>query len=388
MLDALARRLALPVNTKAEVVRPSQQDGRCPSVSIVIPCFNYGHYLTQCTNSVLNQHGVRVDVLIIDDASSDGSDQIVRQFGTQDSRIRTICHAENQGLIATLNEALTQVTGDYSLILSADDLLTPGSLARATSLMEAYPSVGLTYGHAIEFTDDDLPAVRTVAKSWVIWPGYDWLMRACKTGENSVGSPGILIRTSILRSIDAYQTTTLLHAADFELWMQIAAVSDIGFIAGADQAFYRVHKSNMHYSFSVLYDFADRLRAFDAALSKRSKRVTDPDSMRDTAHRNIARMTLNQAIRDTAYRAIARSKFSRVIEAFEGAPVSDETVNEFAEFALKAWPDAARLREWRILNKLTGPDKPAGLTPLLMARMAIRKLRTRFRLWRRRRVGA
>ena len=75
------------------------------------------------------------------------------------------------------------------MLLSADDLLTPGCLARATSLMEEYPSVGLTYGFSVEFADGDLPAARTTAKSWIIWQGHDWLTQRCKTGENALHLP-------------------------------------------------------------------------------------------------------------------------------------------------------------------------------------------------------
>src|SRR5260370_35742498 len=180
MLDTLVRRFLLPANAKAEIVRPCQQDGHCPTVSVIIPCYNYGRYLKECLNSVLEQQGVCLDVIIIDDASSDGSDQIVRRLGAQDTRIRTICHAANQGHIATYNEGIAEVIGDYTVLLSADDLLTPGCLARATSLMEEHPSVGLTYGFPVEFWDGDLPSARTTTARWIIWQGCDWIAPECK----------------------------------------------------------------------------------------------------------------------------------------------------------------------------------------------------------------
>src|SRR5258708_8332290 len=90
MLDTVARRLVLPVNAKAEVVRPRRNNGRCPSVSVIIPCYNYGRYLTKCVNRVLDQQGVRLEVIVIDDASSDGSDQIVSQHGARETRYSTL----------------------------------------------------------------------------------------------------------------------------------------------------------------------------------------------------------------------------------------------------------------------------------------------------------
>lgn len=388
MLDALARRLFLPANAKVEVVRPGKPNSRSPSVSVIIPCYNYGRYLTQCVDSVLGQEGVRIEIIVIDDASSDGSDQIVRELGARDTRIRAICHAVNQGHIATYNEGIGQVTGDYTVLLSADDLLTPGCLERATSLMDAYPSVGMAYGFPVDFTDSHLPAARTTAKSWIIWPGHDWLAYRCKVGQNIVRSPEVVLRTSILREIGGYQDH-LPHAADFELWMRTATVSDVGYVAGADQAYYRIHTGNMHQSvFDMLDDFSQRLASFDAIFNERSELLNDPGSMRDMAHRALARGALSQAIRDTAHRAIARSTLSRAIGASSLVAVGGEPVDGYAEFALKAWPEAGNLREWRILHRLFNDSGSSPrLSPSLVSRMVMRKTKTRLRCWRKRWVG-
>lgn len=388
MLDALVRRFVLPANVKADVVRPGRLNGRRPSVSVIIPCYNYGRYLPQCVESVLSQEGVAAEVIVIDDASTDGSDAIVRQLAAGDARVHAICHTANMGHIATYNEGLAQVSGEYTALLSADDLLTPGCLARATALMEAYPAVGLAYGFPVDFTDTSRPAARTSPSSWIIWPGHQWLSYRCRVGRNIIRSPEVVLRTSVLREIGGYKTN-LPHAADFELWMRTATVSDIGFVAGADQAYYRIHTSNMHQSmFDMLDDFSQRLASFDTIFSERAELLEDPETMRDMAHLALARSALSQAVRDTAHRAIARSSVSRAVGAGALVEVGDESVDGYAEFALRAWPEAKNLREWRTLHNLF-PDsgRPPKLSPALITQMAARKARTRFRCWRKRVVG-
>src|SRR4051794_13884437 len=111
-------------------------------VSVIVPCYNYGRFLEQCVGSVLSQDGVDVEVLVIDDASPDGSAEAARALG-RDPRVQVSCHAENRGHIATYNEGLAWARGDYLLLLSADDCLTPGALTRAATLMDAHPAVGL-----------------------------------------------------------------------------------------------------------------------------------------------------------------------------------------------------------------------------------------------------
>lgn len=387
MLDTLMRRLALPADAKAEVVRPRGHNGRHPSVSVHVPCYNYGHYLPQCVNSALDQPDVRVDVDITDDASTDGTDQVVRRLVEQDPRIHAIFHTKNQGNVAGGNEWIPQATGDYVVFLSADDLLTPGCLSRATALMDENPSVGLTYGSPIVFTDEALPPARTNAKSWIIWQGSDWIMQACKTGHNPLKCPEIVIRTSVLHEIGGFRPE-LPHAGDFEMWMRAATISDVGYIVGADQGYYRIHGHNMHHKFSVLDDLSDRLGAFDAIFSDHPGLLKDADSMRDTAHRTIARIALNEAVRATAYRAIAQSTFRHVIGRYSRGVVNDDPVDNYTAFALKAWPDARKLKEWQTLEKLINErDSPPNLGPSLVARMAMRKLRTRNQLWRRRWTG-
>lgn len=385
MLGYVARRLVLTKYAEADVVRPNKPNGHRPSVSVLIPCFNYGHYLTQCVRSVLSQQDVLVDILIIDDASTDGSDQIVRRLGEQDSRIRTICHTVNKGNVVTCNEGIEYLTGDYTMILSADDVLPPGSLARATALMEEHPSVGLTYGPVVTFTDGDLPAARTTPRSWIIWEGNNWIRQLCKNGTNAVDCAGVLMRTSAVRGLN--HRADLPHAAEFELWMQLAKASDIGYIAGADQGFYRIHASNMHHSLSPLFDFSQRLDSFDSIFSERTESLGDVKSMRETAHRAIARLALSQGIRDTEYRAIARSAFSPVVRAASRSGIGDESADEYIAFASKAWPDAACLREWRTLHKMTISDDSSAPVPLLIARMAMRKLKIRSQLRRRKFIG-
>lgn len=97
------------------------------SVDVVIPCYNYARYLPQCVESVLNQQGVEVRALIIDDCSQDDSEIVGRRLAEQDSRVEYRRHSINQGHIATYNDGLLNwAEAEYSLLLSSDDVLTLG----------------------------------------------------------------------------------------------------------------------------------------------------------------------------------------------------------------------------------------------------------------------
>src|SRR5690242_3300007 len=170
LLSTAVQRVALAGHANARVTRPVSPTGPKPSVSVVVPCYNYGHYLPGCVASILEQPGVDVEVIVVDDASPDGSAAAVREVEASDPRVRAIYHERNKGHIATYTDGLSIVRGEYLLLLSADDMLVPGALGRATALMEANPSVGLVYGPTIDFTDT-VPPGRTVATTWTVWPG-------------------------------------------------------------------------------------------------------------------------------------------------------------------------------------------------------------------------
>src|SRR5437763_11679365 len=124
-------------------------------VDVVIPCYKYAHYLRGCGESVLTQEGVEVRVLILDDASPDNTPEVAGELARRDGRVEYRRHAVNRGHIDTYNEGLLEwASGDYALLISADDLLAPGALGRAARVMDEHPEVGFTHGRQAFFTTD------------------------------------------------------------------------------------------------------------------------------------------------------------------------------------------------------------------------------------------
>ncbi len=159
-----------------------------PSVSVVVPCYNYGHYLGDAVTGVLDQEGLDVEVIIVDDASPDGSVRVARELAAADERVQVIAHTTNKGHIATYNNGLREIKGDYVVLLSADDALPHNALTRSIALMEHHPEVGMVYGFPDNFTETP-PTVPDRVRSWTTWHGRDWFRRACRTGRNVLMNP-------------------------------------------------------------------------------------------------------------------------------------------------------------------------------------------------------
>ena len=270
---------------------------RRPRVSVVIPCYNYGRYLRACVASAIDhQDGVDVEVLIVDDKSTDDSLAIARAIADKHTEVRILENPINMGAVATYNYGLTVARGEYVMLLSADDLLAPGALTRAAAVMEMAPSVGLVYGASPEFHATP-PVARPGQGTWIYWPGQAWLRIRCQSGYNVIASPEVMMRAAVLRQIGLYRSD-LPHAGDLEMWLRAATVSDIGFLVAADQAFYRKHQTNMHKAIfksgtheGGLIDLEQRWQAFQAALGSSASALHS--QLLTTARASIARHAVN-----------------------------------------------------------------------------------------------
>lgn len=237
---------------------------RRPSIDVIVPCYNYGRFLRQCTQSVLQQDGLSIRILIIDDASTDGSVDEAWAIAREDSRVQVIAHSENQGHIATFNEGIEWVEASYMLLLSADDLVAPGALSRAVAAMEAHPQIAFTCGRAIRFSKlEELEQEAAGTGALTIVPGQDFIRRLCINPINPVETVTAVVRTAVQKRIGGY-CPALPHAGDMEMWLRCAAQGAVGEI-DAVQGFARMHGSNMrnaYYGPQIMADYRQRYDAF------------------------------------------------------------------------------------------------------------------------------
>jgi glycosyltransferase involved in cell wall biosynthesis len=341
--------------------------GTRPTVSVVVPCYRYGRFLPDCVGSILDQEGVDVRVLIIDDASPDDSADVGRRLAAADARVEVRVHERNKGHIATYNEGLLEwADGDYCVLISADDQLTPGALARATAVLEQHPNVGFVYSHAIDWDDSTpKPSPRGVAEGATVWSGPDWFATVCRGGYCVVSGPSVVVRTSVHHQVGGY-LPHLPHTADLELWLRLAAHADVAFLKGVDQAIYRIHGSQMTVERVPLLDLQQRKEAFDAVFDAHGDRVPDAPRLRRTVDRKLAKEALWRACR-----------------AYERRQMDSVPIEELYRFARAAFPRYERLPEYWGLRwrRRVGPRTAPYLQPLMLSAVH-RKIRNML-LWRR-----
>jgi Glycosyl transferase family 2 len=346
-----------------------------PTVRVVVPCYGYAEELPGCVATILAQRGVDVRVLIVDDGSPDPTPAVAARLMEADDRVEYRRHLKNSGLIATANDGMIwAMEADYWSLISADDLLVPGALARATSVMEQHPSVGMTYGHAPYFeTGKPLPKLGRRWWGTKVWPGPQWIEKRCRSGHNCISSPEVVVRTSTQQKVGPYDPHCH-HASDLNMWLRIAAISDIAYIQGKAQALYRVHPDSMLRSATSggqgrITDLTERRQAFTRFFAATNGSV--PDLLANERHlrRALAKQALWQA--------------SRAIDRNDPSVPTGPLV----AFAKETSPEAQSLPEYRgftLRRRMHGHS--AYFPPFLLAG-ALHRLSNQTDLARRRCLG-
>ena len=343
-------------------------DGRLPRVTIVVPCYNYGRYLRTCVESALRQPGVETSVIIVDDCSTDDSADVAGRLSEERPAVRVIRHEANRGAIATFNDGLAAVDSDYLALVSADDVLAPGALSRAAGYLEAKPRAGMVYGRVRSFSDS-VPVWSRGRVSWTSWTGGEWLRAQFRRGWNSISSPEVVVRTEVQHAVGSY-TPALAHTHDLEMWLRIAAVSDIGRINGVDQAFYRVHGANMSGSFATgaTLDLEERWDAYRTFLEGA------PASVDVGRLGRILRRRASEEVMELGLRSVVAGE------------ASEESITAVRDLAVRIDPTVPQRPVWADLDAAWlhgGADREFGPR----VRSIRRDLSDRARWWRWQLVG-
>ncbi|MCR2764201.1 glycosyltransferase family 2 protein [Microbacterium sp. zg.B48] len=354
-LRVLARATPAQPRPLLRVRAPRLTPRERPLVSVVIPCYNYAGYLPDAVGSAVAQQAVDVEVIIVDDVSTDDSVHVARRLAATHPNVRVLVRPENGGHVRAFNAGCEVASGDYVVKLDADDLLAAGALARATALFEAHPRVGLVYGHPRHFAGAHPPATRLHEVGWTIWSGRDWLAERCRLGVSAITNPEMVLRSAVLAEVGP-MNPALPYAPDMEIAMRVAAVSDVGWVGGADQALHREHDASMSANdgSGTLVDLVARAGAFASVFERVGARIPQAASLRDRARRALAEDALRFASA-AVDRGHPRAEYAALLD-----------------FAADVWPPSSEWARFRRIQRGARAARPAAL-----ARRAARRIRQR-----------
>lgn len=206
-------------------------------VSVVIPCFNAGEHLDEAVRSALAQTHADLEVVIMDDGSTDPATRRLLDGAAAWPRTRILRQA-NAGPSAARNAAIEAATGEFILPLDADDRIEPGYVEQAAAILQSRPEVGIVYCRAMKFGAESGP--------WQL-PDYS---------ERELAVDNVIFVTSLFRREDWRSAggfnPELRHGVeDYDFWLRIVGLGRDVVRLDAPLFHYRVQAASRTTGFSA-----------------------------------------------------------------------------------------------------------------------------------------
>lgn len=193
-----------------------------PTVSVLLPAYNAAGTLANAANSVLSGNDVILELILIDDGSTDGTGEIIRSIA-RDPRVRVISH-QNMGMSASLNRGIAAASAPFIARMDADDISAPGRLDRQLQFLSDNLDVVLVGGqirrivNGEPYSDSNFPL------------DHRRIVKALLHRHNAICHPAVMIRKSALDAIGGYWDHH--YGEDWDLFLRL---SEVGRVANLDQ---------------------------------------------------------------------------------------------------------------------------------------------------------
>jgi glycosyltransferase involved in cell wall biosynthesis len=214
-------------------------------VSIICICWNHENYIEQCLNSLLAQTYQNIEIIFIDNHSSDQSyEKANKMLSASEIPFSINKRTSNFGISNNINFALNLCKGKYIMSISTDDWLTADSIAKKVYYLEENPQFAMVSSNGYIYNqniNETVPYIEKRAKTGYL---FNDLLK-----ENFIFAIGVLIKLSVIKEVGLYDESCPIE--DWSLWIKISKNHQIGFIP--DQlAYYRKHGNNFSGNFKKM----------------------------------------------------------------------------------------------------------------------------------------
>lgn len=233
-----------------------------PKVSVIIPAYNAEKYLHETIKSVLEQTANSWELIIVNDGSTDKTEEVARLFADQNDRISLISKV-NAGVSMARNVGIEHSKGQYLAFLDADDIWLSNNLAVKVDFIDSHPTVGLVHssGLIIDENSKSLDRLKSGKSGKLLDDLLLWEDECVPTPSS------ILTKRSVINELGGFDVN-LSNNADQEFFIRVASKYEIGKINKVTWK-YRIHANNMHNNIRLLekdslyvYDKVRKLNLF------------------------------------------------------------------------------------------------------------------------------
>ncbi|MEO7101939.1 MAG: glycosyltransferase, partial [Gemmatimonadaceae bacterium] len=194
-----------------------------PLVTVLVPTFNGAAYLREALDSILAQSYSHLEIILLDDFSSDNTPEIAAEYG---DRITYVRQPHNMGIYDNVNVGIEMARGDLIATYHADDIYLPDIVEREVAYLEAHPDVGAVFTSNILVDAVNREYYRNVFPADVRGEqplDYPTVLNALLKYKNKfLVCPTAMVRTAVHRAVGNYRQDRYRNTSDLEMWLRIA----------------------------------------------------------------------------------------------------------------------------------------------------------------------
>ena len=190
-----------------------------PSVSVIIPTYNRANLLPRAIDSILNQTYQDFEIIVIDDASTDETATLLKEYQKKSNKIKVITHTENKGVSEARNSGYQKARGDLIALIDSDDFALKDYLKTAVQFMNDHPEVtiGVPVKYAYYDNKKNIKTFNTLNEDTFPWhyPVHRFSV------YNSLGNVGNIFRKDLIKKYDIKYNDQFSCGEDYDFWMQM-----------------------------------------------------------------------------------------------------------------------------------------------------------------------
>lgn len=229
-----------------------------PLVSVIIPAYNHEKYIEEALQSVINQTYKNIQLIVINDGSTDETGAVIANFIKKYNNISIeYLSKKNEGICRTLNKGLELAKGKYIALLASDDLYAPEKIEKQVHLMEENANIGLVFSDHYfirfnEITNIKCTDYKRNIRECFINNIQNVNMYSRLLTENIIPALTVLIRKECLDKVGGFDND--LKTEDYDMWLRLSKEFPIAFI-DEPLAYYRIHDLNVSNKAVSIYTF-------------------------------------------------------------------------------------------------------------------------------------
>jgi glycosyltransferase involved in cell wall biosynthesis len=188
-----------------------------PLISVIIPIYNSESYVGEALESIINQAYKNLEIILVDDGSTDKSLVIVEKYAESDKRIVILRNGNNSGIVVSLNKGISYCHGKYVARMDSDDWSFPYRISKQVEFLEKNPDVVIC-GGSIEIVDVNMKHL-----NYRLYPLTDKKVRSVIFMFSPYAHPSVMYRAEAVRKAGLYDNS-FLWAEDYDLYFRLGMI--------------------------------------------------------------------------------------------------------------------------------------------------------------------